>query len=240
MPPAPRSDGGISLISTGIPRLMNPRLKHLEMRFRALAPQPLRTAYRIVRSLTATHALSPALPEDLVANCRMCADRWALIDRLPKGGVVAELGTYKGDFAREILARTAPQQLHLIDIDFTGTDRLVLDDPRVTQHHGLTHQTIATFPDAHFDWIYVDADHSYAGVARDAAASAAKLKPGGYLIFNDFAHIDPFVGRYGVHRAVIEFAIAHRWPMAFFAFNPAALYDVALQKPSLQDRDMRP
>jgi SAM-dependent methyltransferase len=219
---------------------MHPRLKHFEMRFRELTPQPFRTAYRMVRSLTATQAFSPALPPELVADCRMCADRLALIDRLPKGGVVAELGTYKGDFAREILARTAPQQLHLVDIDFTGTDPKVLADTRVTKHNGLTHETIASFPDAHFDWIYVDADHSYAGVVRDAAASAAKLKPGGYLIFNDFAHIDPFVGRYGVHRAVIEFAIAQRWPMAFFAFNPVALYDVALQKPFLQDRDVRP
>jgi SAM-dependent methyltransferase len=184
----------------------------------------------MMRSLRAPQTFSPALPEELVADCRMCADRLALIDRLPKGGVVAELGTYKGDFAREILARTAPQRLHLIDIDFTGTDPLVLADARVTQHNGLTHDTIATFPDGHFDWIYIDADHSYAGVVRDTAASAAKLKPGGYLVFNDFAHIDPLLGRYGVHQAVVEFALAQRWPMAFFAFNGAALYDVALRK----------
>jgi SAM-dependent methyltransferase len=209
---------------------MLPRLKYFEMRLRALTPQPVRTAYRLARSLTAAQPFSPPLPAELVADCRMCADRFDMIDRLPKGGVVAELGTYKGDFAREILARTAPRQLHLIDIDFTGTDPTLLADSRVTQHNGLTHDTIATFPDGHFDWIYVDADHSYAGVARDAQASAAKLKPGGYLVFNDFAHIDPMMGRYGVHRAVVEFALAERWPMAFFAFSGAALYDVALRK----------
>jgi SAM-dependent methyltransferase len=212
---------------------MHPRLKHFEMRFREWTPQPFRTAYRILRSLRETPTFSPELPDELIADCRMCADRLALIDRLPKGGVVAELGTFKGDFAREILARTAPHKLHLIDIDFSGTDPRVLADSRVTQHNGLTHEIIASFPDGHFDWIYVDADHSYAGVVRDAAASAAKLKPGGYLIFNDFAHIDPFVGRYGVHRAVIEFAIAHRWPMAYFALNRAALYDVAFSKTPL-------
>ncbi len=212
---------------------MHPRLKHFEMRLRELTPKPLRTAYRIVRSMTATHAFSPAVPPELVAGCQMCADRLGLIDRLPKGGVVAELGTYKGDFAREILARTAPKALHLVDINFMETDQTVLADSRVTKHVGLTHETIASFPDEHFDWIYVDADHSYAGVVRDAAASAAKLKPGGYLIFNDFAHIDPLLGRYGVHRAVVEFAIAQLWPMAFFAFSPAALYDVALRKPPI-------
>jgi predicted O-methyltransferase YrrM len=184
----------------------------------------------MARSVVDVGASSPALPKDLIADCRMCADRVDLIDRLPKDGVVAELGTYKGEFAKLILARATPQRLHLIDIDFTGTDPAVLADSRVTQHNGLTHETIATFPDGHFDWVYVDADHSYAGVKRDAEASAAKLKPGGFLVFNDFAHIDPQLGRYGVHRAVVEFAIAQRWPMAFFAYSGNALYDVALRK----------
>ena len=50
-------------------------------------------------------------------------------------------------------------------------------------------------------------------------------------MFNDFAHIDYDFGQYGVHRAVIDFALEARWPMAFFAFSEDALYDVALRKP---------
>jgi hypothetical protein len=65
----------------------------------------------------------------------------------------------------------------------------------------------------------------------DARASAPKVKPGGYLVFNDFAHIDPSLGRYGVHRAVVDFALEGRWPLRLFAFSEYALYDVALQKP---------
>jgi len=91
---------------------------------------------------------------------------------------------------------------------------------------------IKSFPDAYFDWIYIDADHSYKGTIADARASAPKVKPLGYLVFNDFAHIDPEAGRYGVHRAVVDFAIEGNWPMAFFAYNNIALYDVALQKPA--------
>ncbi len=200
------------------------------MRFRAIVPQPVKSAYRATRALTTVQLSSPALPAELLTDCHMCADRDDLIARLPKGGTVAELGTYKGDFARKILALTSPARLHLIDIDFSATDQSVMSDPRVTVHNGLTHTTLATFPDNHFDWIYVDADHAYAGVLRDARASVAKLKPGGFLVFNDFAHIDPQLGRYGVHRAVVEFALAERWPMRYFAFNSAALYDVALCK----------
>jgi hypothetical protein len=51
------------------------------------------------------------------------------------------------------------------------------------------------------------------------------------LVFNDFAHIDPSLGHYGVHRAVVDFALEVRWPLRLFAFSKYALYDVALQNP---------
>ena len=209
---------------------MQPWMKHVEMRVRTAVPFPVKRLVRAARALASPQPASLSLPSELVNGCRMCATREDLLDHLPKGGIVAELGTETGRFAREILNRAAPERLHLIDIDFSKTDPAVMRDPRVTSHNGLTHATLAQFPDSHFDWIYVDADHSYAGVLRDAKASVPKLKPNGYLVFNDFAHIDPLLGRYGVHRAVVEFAVAERWPLHFFAFNAAALYDVALRK----------
>jgi len=106
-----------------------------------------------------------------------------------------------------------------------------LRDARVFAHCGWAHEQLAAFPDGYLDWVYVDADHSYEGTMRDAFAAAAKIKPGGFLAFNDFAHIDPLLGRYGVHRAVVDFAIQKRWPLRLFAFSPDALYDVALQRP---------
>jgi hypothetical protein len=50
-------------------------------------------------------------------------------------------------------------------------------------------------------------------------------------VFNDFAHIDPDLGVYGVQRAVVDFAIARQWQFAWFAYQQSALYDVALQRP---------
>ena len=46
----------------------------------------------------------------------------------------------------------------------------------------------------------------------------------------DFALVDQFLGRYGVHRAVIDFALENSWPLQYFAYSAAALYDVALRK----------
>lgn len=206
-------------------------IKRLELRLRARMPARLRSLAHTIRSLGPIEVSKP-LPAALVADCQFCASRVDMLDRLPRQGIVAELGTYRGDFAREILARTDPRELHLVDIDYALFDESGLTEAGVQRHRGFTYEIIAAFPDAYFDWIYVDADHSYDGTMRDARASAAKVKPGGFLVFNDFAHIDPYLSRYGVHRAVVDFALETQWPFSFFAFETAALYDVALRKPS--------
>ncbi len=206
-------------------------LKRLEMLLRGGAPRLLRQLYRVARAGLRTPQTSRRLPDALVAEARVCADRVAMLDHLPKGGVVAELGTFKGTFARKILTVCRPRELHVVDIDFSRLDPRLRAAAGVQLHQGLTQEVITGFPDAHFDWIYVDAGHDYDSALGDARASAPKVKPGGYLVFNDFAHVDPELGRYGVHRAVVDFCLEAGWPLAFFALDGAALYDVALRRP---------
>lgn len=204
--------------------------KRTEMQIRSRLPDVVRRSYRLARSLGRVDAIE-AIPADLLTDCRFCSSREEMLPLLPQGGIVAELGTYRGDFARHIVRLNKPAALHLVDIDYSLFEEKGLQDPAVTRHVGYTHETIAAFPDGHFDWVYIDADHSYAGCLRDAQAAAAKVKPGGYLAFNDFAHIDPWLGRYGVQKAATEFARTQRWPMAFFCYHPAGLYDVAFRRP---------
>jgi len=172
-----------------------------------------------------------AVPPELLADCRMCASRNELVKNLPKRGRVAEVGTYRGDFARHILTACDPTELHLIDIDLSLLDPAIAADRHVVTHRDLSHAALARFPDDHFDWIYIDGDHSYDGASLDARVAATKVKPGGHLVFNDFAHADPYLGAYGVHRAVVEFAVTRGWKFVWFAYEPNALYDVALQRP---------
>jgi hypothetical protein len=208
-------------------------LKRLSLIIRRNLPNRVRHVLRLGRHLTIGGKLSKRLPATLLADCKMCASRYDLVAALPRGGRIIEVGTHKGDFARHILATCNPATLHLVDLDFSLLDPIVAQDPGVQIHQGLSHEVLATFPDAYFDWVYIDADHSYAGATRDADAAAAKVKPGGFLVFNDFAHMDPFLGAYGVHRAVVDFAVARGWPFAWFAYDPMALYDVALRRPEV-------
>jgi predicted O-methyltransferase YrrM len=207
-------------------------IKRLSLIVRRNLPDRVRHMLRLGRHVVARGRTSDRLPKGLLADCRMCASRFDLVEALPRGGSVAEVGSYKGEFARHILATCNPADLHLIDLDFSVLDPAVAQDDRVRLHQGFSHEVLASFPDQHFDWIYIDADHSYAGAIRDANAAAAKVKPGGFLVFNDFAHMDPFLGAYGVHRAVVDFALDRRWPFAWFAYDPMALYDVALRRPA--------
>jgi SAM-dependent methyltransferase len=200
------------------------------MRVRARIPERVKKVYRIARSL-ALHRPARPVPQQQLDSAQICASRYELLGRLPRGGIVAELGTRQGHFARAIMAAAQPQELHLVDPDFAKFDARGLSPPTVIRHVGRSDEIIASFPPAHFDWIYIDADRSYRGVTYDAHAAAKVLKPGGFLVFNDFAHVDPHLGRYGVMRAVTDFMIESGWEMAYFALERDALFDVALRKP---------
>jgi Methyltransferase domain len=72
---------------------------------------------------------------------------------------------------------------------------------------------IRGIPDAHFDVIYIDANHQYEHVLRDMTEARKKLKPGGIMQMNDFYEgpggaeqnlgvmgaVNTFVKRYDFH-----------------------------------------
>src|SRR5436190_23309053 len=59
----------------------------------------------------------PTLPDEAFADTRLFPCREAILPHLPREAVVAEVGTYEGDYARKIVETCAPKELHLIDID---------------------------------------------------------------------------------------------------------------------------
>ncbi len=208
------------------------RTYRAELALRRAIPEPVKAVVRVLRLLKPPPPGAPEIPQELLSGCVMLANRAALLDHVPKGGVICELGTQRGAFAREILARAEPAELHLVDVSFAACDPSVMADPRVSAHEMLTTAFLPGCADARFDMIYVDADHTHAAVKADIAAAKQKVKPGGLLAFNDFARIvRPGLGQFGVHQAVCEFMVEEGWPMAFFCMNGEALYDVALRRP---------
>jgi hypothetical protein len=178
----------------------------------------------------------PALTQEHVEGCTLLVNRDEMLNRLPKGGIGAEIGTQEGLFAEKMLAVVQPQRLHLFEIDdgplrARRTD--LLSRPGVELHLGDSSTLLASFPDDHFDWIYIDGDHSYEGVCRDIRVARTKVKPGGLLMFNDFTLWSPVECiDYGVPHAVCELAVTHGFRFVHFTLHPHFYNDVALRRPA--------
>lgn len=170
--------------------------------------------------------VAPRLP-DSAMGAGIYADREAMLHALPKGGTVAEVGTWQGYFSRLIMEVCKPKEFHLIDLDFTQ-----LGDVEGERHQGDSSTILKSFPEGKFDWIYVDGDHSLEGVEKDLDAADHALKRGGYLVCNDYTNwCSPSVAPYGVARAVNEFVIAKGYRVEGIALHKAGLYDLLIRKP---------
>jgi hypothetical protein len=208
-------------------------LYRLELALRRALPESVKKLWRLGRlAVQPVPPSAPQIPQAQLEGCQLLTDRIEMLRRLPHGGIVAEIGTYQGDFARAILDIMTPEKLLLADVTFSLCRADVLADPRVERHEGLSVPFLQSCADSSFDMIYVDADHGYDAVRADIVAATPKVKPGGFLVFNDFARIiRPGFGVLGVHQAVCEFTVASSWKVAYFCLQGEALYDIALRRP---------
>jgi hypothetical protein len=156
-----------------------------------------------------------------------------LLERLPKDSVGAEIGVHLGDFAAEILERVKPYKFHLIDpwryedselyseawyggkakggqqeLDARHEAVLhrfkaLIDIGKVEVHRGTSEEVAKNFPDAYFDWVYIDGNHLYEYIKKDLEIYSEKIKAGGYLTGDDYTEGGWWGG--GVKRAVDEF-----------------------------------
>lgn len=67
------------------------------------------------------------------------------------------------------------------------------------------------FPDNYFDFVYIDADHTYPAVLKDIQDWYPKVKKGGFLVGDDYRNVRKIKTgiRFGVVKAVNEFANAN-------------------------------
>ena len=170
---------------------------------------------------------------------RVFATRRQLVTALPSRAVVAEIGVQRGNFSKKILRKAKPRRLHLIDCweehhdglgyphDGRPVSQTNHDDNyafveerfaagiaagRVQLHRGYSVPLLKAFPDSYFDWIYIDANHTYEAVSSELAAALTKIKPGGVIAGHDY--IDTLYWKkrnFGVVEAVDEFCGRHGW-----------------------------
>ncbi len=128
-----------------------------------------------------------------------------------------------------------PAKLHIFDIDFTPFDRsgfaASLEDGTVELHPGDSSSRLAGLPDRYFDFIYIDGDHAYVGVANDLAMAARKITENGWIVCNDYTIYSPVEQiQYGVYRAVNEFCWREGFEIDYLGLHYWSYHDVALRR----------
>ena len=168
------------------------------------------------------------LSEMHIKNAKLLTTREELLELLPKGGIVAELGVDEGEFSKSILGINKPKKLHLVD--FWGSKRYNQDKRRKVETRfkknieannleinlGLSTEVVKGFQDNYFDWIYIDTSHSYKTTIEELELYRSKIKSNGFIAGHDYVmgHWNGMV-RYGVIEAVYEFCVKYNWEIIF-------------------------
>lgn len=121
-------------------------------------------------------AKEASLPAAALEHVSVLPSRAMMLEHLPKGGAVAEVGVAAGDFSALIFEVSRPQKLYLIDL-WRSPHRTAYDDSGLEQVKGRFREPIATgqvvldrgfsweqlkrYDDAVFDWVYIDAAHDF-------------------------------------------------------------------------------
>jgi hypothetical protein len=160
--------------------------------------------------------------------------RSQLLQFLPKGGEIAEIGVADGDFSSEILAAAAPRCLHLIDPwehqDRDDYARDVNNVPEQQQEsrfnsvlarfqgeieHGAvrvyrdySEDAAVFFADSQLDWVYIDGMHTQEAAYRDLTTYRSKVKREGFVVGHDYTnHVQAQSSNFGVVEAVNRFVV---------------------------------
>lgn len=190
----------------------------------------------------------------------LMATREQLVRLLRPGGVGLEIGVATGAFSQVLLDEARPAKLHLVDPWIHHADPAYQPDVNnvpqqesdrrhrevcdrfesqmrsgvVEIHRATSEAAVARFPDAYFDWIYIDGAHHYEACVSDLRLYAPKVKPDGLILGHDYsAGDDARRMNFGVVQAVNEFVAAGA--AEFLALTHEQFPTYVLAKPPIQE-----
>lgn len=161
------------------------------------------------------------LTDDHLDTLKVISSREKMLDEMPQGAVVAEIGVAEGEFSRKIVDSCQPSELVLIDVwESVNPQHNSQAKKKVEQRlspeiangtvklrQGFSVEVLSTYPDNYFDWVYVDAAHDYDNVSRDISICLQKVKKNGIIAGHDYIRWARGPSRYGVIEAVNEAVI---------------------------------
>ncbi len=180
------------------------------------------------------------------------ANRNDVLKYLPQNGTAAEIGVATGYYSDYLLQGLNPRTLHLVDpwrrqddvenyvtdinntTDAEGNRRYqgILDKfaPQIANgivevHRATSTEIANSFPDEYFDFVYIDAVHTYAGCLDDLYLFDKKVKPDGFIAGHDYQTIPVARAEHnGVIQAVHNFVIEREYTFLALTFEEAPSY----------------
>lgn len=213
----------------------------------SMLPQPLIRQLNTSRAIAEDRrltALRVNLSDRHIRNVRVVAGRGALLDQMPKGGAVAEVGVADGEFSAEILRCCQPAVLHLIDwwdaaIPEYGPQGLQtvqerfqaeIEAGQVMLHRGLSWDMLGQLDDGCLDWVFLDASFTFDNLSRDLSEAHRKVKPGGFIVGRSYMMWAGPDSRYGTVEAVNKFCVEQGYEFAFLGIQGAMHLSYALRQ----------
>jgi len=220
----------------------------------------VQAAYHVIRGNAPSIAPKlpnyPSLSADGIAeNARLFANRIDLIKSLApmiNGKVIGEIGVAQGNFSEVLFDLLNPKEFVAFDLFNIHTIREPWAMKSAEVFQGKTHlefyknrfatrnlkteagpsgETIKRYPDGYFDLLYIDGDHTYAGVKADADLAIKKIKPDGVLVFNDYIMYDwNDQYFYGIVPVVNDLVARGGYEIFGFAFERTMFCDIALRR----------
>ena len=129
-----------------------------------------------------------------------------MIEHSPKEAVAIDAWLMDGTISRNDMGFTQDE----LDNQYHKFASKMASKPFVKIHREHTFEAVKHFKDNYFDLIYIDADHTYEGCLKDITGWYPKVKPGRFLIGDDYRNAITRTGvEFGVIEAVTQFTNAN-------------------------------
>jgi len=186
---------------------------------------------------------SEAISPGALESCKVLASRNSALDFMPKNAICCEIGVGHGHFSEQILNILKPNKFYAID-NFGWLDRDNMTHRQWYENRfkneiacglveicaGLSWDCLKEFRDNYFDYVYVDAGHSYDNVKKDVSVLINKIKDGGYIQFNDYIHFSfPEDQFYGVIQVVNNLINSGKHLVKYFCLERNNYNDIVIE-----------
>jgi hypothetical protein len=132
-----------------------------------------------------------------------------LVDLINKNKykIGVEVGVRHGDTSKRLLELSCIEEMYGVDIRFDGDAAALRKDNRFKYLVKNSIEASKDFENGYFDFVYIDAGHTYEDVLNDLYSWVPKIRSGGLICGDDYVIChNPVEGHYGVVDAIEYFS----------------------------------